>query len=88
MKWDLEICRKNVFALIQEYFEEASQQELVIDHKSNRMRVTLKNRLTLGQKDWSLESGDKIQGNGDSEQCFEPNTNYKGLFLNAIQVPL
>ena len=52
------------------------------------MRVTLKNRLTLdGQRDWSLESGDKIQGNGDSEQCFEPNTNYKGLFLNTIQVP-
>ena len=81
--WDLEICRKSVFALVQEYFEEAKIQDKVIDHKPNRKRATLKKKLTFdGQK-----SGDKIQGNGDSEQCFEPNTNYKGLFLNAIQVP-
>ena len=58
-------------------------QDLVIGHEANRMRAILKNKLTPdGQK-----SGDKIQGNGDSEKCFEPNTNYKGLFLSTIQVP-
>ena len=67
---------------LQEYFEEAKIQNKVIGHKPNRVRATLKNKLTLdGQK-----SGDKIHGNGDSEKCFEPNTNYKGLFLSTIQV--
>ena len=55
-------------------------QDIVIHHKANRVRTTLKDRLTSdGQK-----SGDKIQnleeighdGNGDSEKCFEPNTNF------------
>ena len=40
------------------------------------MRATLKNTLKFdGQK-----SGDKIQGDGDSKKCFEPNANYnKGM---------
>ena len=47
------------------------------------MRATLKDKLTSdGQK-----SGDKIQGYGNSEKCFEPNPNYKCLFLNTIQAP-
>ena len=55
----------------------------MIDHKANRVRTTLKDKLTSdGQK-----SGDKIQGHGDSEKCFEPNTNYRCLFLNTIQAP-
>ena len=83
MKQDLEIYRKNVFDLVQEYFEEASQQDFLINHKPNRVRATLKNKLTHDGQN----SGKKIQGNGDSEKCFEPNTNYKGLFLNTIHVP-
>ena len=32
-------------------------------------------------------SGDKIIRNGDSGKCFEPNANYKSLFLNTVCVP-
>ena len=47
------------------------------------MRTTLKHKLSSdGQK-----SGDKIQGNGDSEKCFEPNNNYRCLFLNNFEAP-
>ena len=51
----------------------------VTGHKANRRRITLKNNLIFANK----TSGDKIQGNGDSEKCFEPNLNYNSLFLNA-----
>ena len=48
-----------------------SQYDSLIHHKANRVRVTLKNKLTFdGQK-----SGE-IQGSGDSEKCFEANTNF------------
>lgn len=77
---DVEICRRSykiVFAFIQEYFEEVSQQDPVIDHKANRRRVTLQNKLISdGQK-----SQENIQGNGDSAKCFEANANYKCLFF-------
>ena len=60
-----------------------SQNDSLIHHKSNRVRVTLKNELTFdGQT-----SGDKIQRNGNSEKCFEPNANYKSLFLNSVCTP-
>ena len=73
--YDTSIC-----AFIQEYVEVVSQYDMNWNHKVHRVRATLKNKLTFdGQK-----SGDKIQnleeigheGNGDSEKCFEPNTNF------------
>ena len=52
-------------------------QNKVINHKANRKRAALKNPLIFANQ----KSGDKVHGNGDSEKCFEPNTNYGGLLL-------
>ena len=54
-------------------------QSEVINHEANRKRAVLKNTLIFaGQK-----SEDKVHGDGDSEKCFEKNSNYDGLFLNS-----
>ena len=54
-------------------------QTNVINHKASRKRAALKNSLTFaGQK-----SEDEVHGDGSSKQCFEPNSNYKSLFLNT-----
>ena len=73
------ILIKSVFTFVQGYFDEAKMQDKVIGHKAYRKRAALKNNLIFAGN----KSEDKIQGNGDSEKCFEPNFNYRGLFLNT-----
>ena len=72
------------FSFIQEYFEDAKVRPKVINHKANRKRAALKNTLTFAGQ----TSGDKMLRNGDSGKCFEPNANYKSLFLNTVCAPL
>ena len=72
------ILIKSVFTFVQGYFDEAKKQDNVIGNKAYRKRAALKNNLIFAGN----KSGDKIQGNGDSEKCFKPNSNYKSLFLN------
>ena len=70
---------RSFVSFVQEYFEEAKERKKVINHKANRKRAVLKNSLTFAGK----KSGDTVQGDGDSKKCFEPNSNYRRLFLNT-----